>query len=1478
MELIIGSSNQLDVNNKRYIVKVYITNAVGEKLGFELYRQDSNDIRSQVVPDRKVSAVNNQLVGYPIEANEYIVPAIEESEQYYLGIRSVADEHPNLKAEVYDFWNFIIYLQMGVDIKNIPSITDTVLNQDMTMPGAGLKINYDTANMFAIVYYTSDNNISSMSFVSFAAVSDSSYIDAGLYNKEAEEFVDVVCLNADHIGFNDVDSVLSANGVHEICLMLNDGYSANNDLYCVLDAHGKTYGDQANSYVSKAVVGHYDSLEDAVGCEDIKNQLIPSDKTSSARGYKGNYNYENGGMNFTVFFEDGSIYKLTVLAMDYTPKFDENYFRSFTEDPIIGEADPWFRVNSATDSQGKVYSSENSNAYVVENGKNINMDTYYGYGYQTIFINDENADLSKLKPTFGFADENRLYAVSKDTGNKVEEGHIRNFEKENQQYTLVFDNNTDNERNYWITFKKLNNDGPELYVYGPREREVILDDYFEYKHDILIANIGNGPLEDISVELVEAENVKLDSYWTVGGEGNETLAPFTTTSTDKEYGELPNMAKIRLLPDGDGEVKGTLIIRAKDQDPVMITLNGAAQTPEIVTESLSDAVKYVPYQYIIATNNIHDWIKTEFSVVDGELPEGITLNKDTGELYGVPTVPDGDNEVIYKFTIEAKYSVEGEVGYFDSAYKEFKLKVKPNTNDNVYNASDEGYKIKEHIGTETENSHEFVLENIEEDQLFVSNGNYGEFIDLWLNGEKLYYNENDLDNSDYTKEEGSTRITIKSETFENKASKDKPNTIAMEFRNDDNEVNRTAQNFNIKNTPSVDVSVENVISLINAIPSNVTLSDRGKVQTARNAYNALSTTQKKSVTNYSKLTDAESVISKLETDEANKAAANKVVALINSLPNVISISDKTAVESARSAYDDLSPSQKNYVSNYNKLLAAEDAIKTLEKNRLAAQPVINLINDIPTSITLNSKDAIVAARNAYNKLTSEQKQYVTNYSKLTAAEEAIATLEAEEQERAKNKAAAQPVVDKIDKIPYPVTLESKDIITAARKEYNLLTSAQKGYVTNYSRLTAAEDEISRLEAEKRAEEASKAAINAVIAKINKLTNDLKLSDKNVVEEARQAYEALTPVQKNDVINYGDLVKAEKTIAALEALEKANEEDKVSANKVIELIDSISNEITLDDKAEIESIRNAYDKLTGNQKQMVTNYDELISAESLIATLEAYEAAVKKDKEAADKVIALIASLPTEITISDKDMIEQVRHAYDSLTDSQKEIVTNYDVLVNSETALAEKELEEYEKNKDEKTVTIVLSAIDKNGKALVDYIIEIHSDIQQSRTDENGFARFSNVKMGNHTLTIKNADGTRCAEKTFKITEGNLLSLNNDEIIAEAGSTFTLAVKVDNENISFLSVKSGDQAPELKNDDDKEHSIDISDSTKDEKNIDDIKIDISDSANGGTSANTSSGSVATGDRNTMYAWYVLLVCSWTTLVVMFVHNRRKRKR
>ena len=55
------------------------------------------------------------------------------------------------------------------------------------------------------------------------------------------------------------------------------------------------------------------------------------------------------------------------------------------------------------------------------------------------------------------------------------------------------------------------------------------------------------------------------------------------------------------------------------------------------------------------------------------------------------------------------------------------------------------------------------------------------------------------------------------------------------------------------------------------------------------------------------------------------------------------------------------------------------------------ETVKNLIDAIGT-VTKDSGPAITAARTAYDKLTSNQKALVTNYSKLTAAEKAYADL------------------------------------------------------------------------------------------------------------------------------------------------------------------------------------------------------------------------------------------------------------------------------------------------------------------------------------------------------------------------------------------------------------------------------------------------------------------------------------------------------
>lgn len=119
----------------------------------------------------------------------------------------------------------------------------------------------------------------------------------------------------------------------------------------------------------------------------------------------------------------------------------------------------------------------------------------------------------------------------------------------------------------------------------------------------------------------------------------------------------------------------------------------------------------------------------------------------------------------------------------------------------------------------------------------------------------------------------------------------------------------------------------------------------------------------------------------------------------------------------------------------------------------AVDAVVDAINAIGT-VTLDSGSAISNARGLYDALSSDNQSLVTNYSTLTDAESAYAALTAEaEQQEAQSQ--AQTVIDAIDAIG-TVTSESGTAISNARAWYDALSDAAKGYVTNYSMLTAAE--------------------------------------------------------------------------------------------------------------------------------------------------------------------------------------------------------------------------------------------------------------------------------------------------------------------------------------------------------------------------------------------------------------------------------------
>ncbi|MFR4277461.1 MAG: S-layer homology domain-containing protein [Oscillospiraceae bacterium] len=189
----------------------------------------------------------------------------------------------------------------------------------------------------------------------------------------------------------------------------------------------------------------------------------------------------------------------------------------------------------------------------------------------------------------------------------------------------------------------------------------------------------------------------------------------------------------------------------------------------------------------------------------------------------------------------------------------------------------------------------------------------------------------------------------------------------------------------------------------------------------------------------------------------------------------------------------------------------------------AAVAVKELIDAIG-EVTLESGDAIDAARAAYDKLPEAKKALVDNYEKLTAAEEAYTALV--------DAAAAKAVDDLIDAIG-EVTLESGDAIKAARAAYDALTDTQKELVKNYEKLLAAEELYEELTA-------SAAAIAQKAAEEAKQAQEEAEAAQKAAEEAAEAAKAAQEAAE------AAAAKAGENNAAAEEARKAAETAQAAA--------------------------------------------------------------------------------------------------------------------------------------------------------------------------------------------------------------------------------------------------------------------------------------------------------------------------------------------
>ena len=112
----------------------------------------------------------------------------------------------------------------------------------------------------------------------------------------------------------------------------------------------------------------------------------------------------------------------------------------------------------------------------------------------------------------------------------------------------------------------------------------------------------------------------------------------------------------------------------------------------------------------------------------------------------------------------------------------------------------------------------------------------------------------------------------------------------------------------------------------------------------------------------------------------------------------VTIAHEAAIVAARGAYDALSVNEQALVSNYSKLVAAEEAFAALAPMSEETEAVIASINDLISAwrdVDEVSSQAIADARTAYEALDKVQKAYVPadTYAKLVRAEACVAFTE-----------------------------------------------------------------------------------------------------------------------------------------------------------------------------------------------------------------------------------------------------------------------------------------------------------------------------------------------------------------------------------------------------------------------------------------------------------------------------------------------------
>lgn len=482
----------------------------------------------------------------------------------------------------------------------------------------------------------------------------------------------------------------------------------------------------------------------------------------------------------------------------------------------------------------------------------------------------------------------------------------------------------------------------------------------------------------------------------------------------------------------------------------------------------------------------------------------------------------------------------------------------------------------------------------------------------------------------------------------------------------------------------------NANTLLSSLSDTSPLAD---ITAARTAYDALTNISKKFVTN--------AALAKLVAQETrtNQAAADEVTNLITALdptdPNFLE-----KLTEARTEYDALTVVQKGLVSS-----DAKAKLEELEKASANLKKVYDAIEAISEDDAKNYIANYDAAQALYTKLDEDQKLLISNRDKLDTVKANID--------------AAKAVIAEIDALSKDSTEEA---IVAVKAKYDDLEDFQKKLVTNYSKLESLIDKAN-----------GKEEAEAVIKMIDKL-DETKKTFAVDVKRAREAYDALTPKQKEYVTNYEDLLKAEEIVAGLV-------DTSDIAKKMIAQIAAINN-TSASFKTDVDATKNAYAALSEEQQALVNNYNVL---KEHLATYDTYAATAKKLE---DKINAL-----SDSSSGYQAALAALQSEYNAFNAAQKAFVPEYAVkLLNA----AQSGIDAV------RNVTNMILALNQ-------YKFTFHADVANARAAYNALIKNHGVYLSAYLEeALERAEALVEKDKTAARKVVNAInSLSSDSILKE---------------------------------------------------------------------------------------------------------------